>query len=64
MVDCFCGAVIMLRSAMKRFLFYNRILFAGAFMFLRTLWRDAAAGTVTWPQGESEFNSLQSIKEK
>lgn len=54
----------MLRSAMKRFLCYKRILFAGAFMFLRTLRREAVAGTVTWPLGESEFNPLQSIKEK
>lgn len=64
MVDCFCGVVIILRSAMKRFLFYMRILFAGAFMFLRTLRRDAVAGTVTWPLGESEFKPLQSIKER
>lgn len=49
---------------MKQFLFYKGILFAGAFMSLRTLWRDVVAGTVTWPLGESEFKPLQSIKEK
>lgn len=54
----------MLGSAIKRFLLYKRILFAGTFMFLRTLRRDAVAGTVTWPLGESEFNPLQSIKKK
>lgn len=35
----------MLRSAMKRFLFYKRILFAGAFMFLQSIKRKIKPNT-------------------